>query len=225
MFHLAPFIQLIAVPEYRNVLIPRLGDMRTSWNFLKVIGQHNMLTDYFQEVIILWSYIIWIKCDVDRKEHVGRYYTKAKGTRAHKITIQAMWQLLSYLQEHNDDLKRRLLSLAHLDTTAENAELVTTLTVETFREHMTSVVVMNRGRNPNFYLWWQYMQMVGVLLLFIRTHRDGNWELHLYSFGQMLPYFDRYDHTDNTRWAVTYLAQMNQLPVEVLNPKNIISTQ
>ena len=30
-----------SVPEYRNVLIPRLGGLHTSLNFLKVIGQHN----------------------------------------------------------------------------------------------------------------------------------------------------------------------------------------
>ena len=78
-----------SVPEYRNVPIPRLGGLRISWNFLKLIGQYNAR--------------LWIKCDVDRKrpirgnttEHVmaGKDYANAKGTRAHKITLQAMWQL------------------------------------------------------------------------------------------------------------------------------------
>ena len=145
----------------------------------------------------------------------------AKGTLTHKITLQAMWQLLlpqllAYLQEHDDELRRRLLSLAHLDTTTKNDELVTILTSETFREHMASFVDMNKCRNPNFQFWWQYMQVVGVLLLFIRAQRDAIWDLHLYSFGQMLPYFHRYDHTNYARLGVIYLAQMNQLPVEVL---------
>ena len=34
---------------------------------------------------------------------------------------------MNYLQEHDDDLKRRLVSLAHFDTTTENDELVTLL--------------------------------------------------------------------------------------------------
>ena len=71
----------------------------------------------------------------------GKDYAKAKGTRAHKITIQAMWQMLlqqvmNYLQEHDDDLRRHLLSLAHFDTTTKNDELVTLLTMGTFREHI-----------------------------------------------------------------------------------------
>ena len=45
---------------------------------------------------------------------------------------------MNYLQEHGYDIKRRLVSLAHFDTTTENGELVTFLTMETFREHMSS---------------------------------------------------------------------------------------
>ena len=47
----------------------------------------------------------------------------------------------------------RLRHLAHLDTTTENDELVTILTMETFREHMARFVEMNKGRNPNFQFW------------------------------------------------------------------------
>ena len=43
---------------------------------------------------------------------------------------------MNYLQEHDDDLRRRLVSLAHFDTTTDNDELVTLLTMGTFREHI-----------------------------------------------------------------------------------------
>ena len=45
---------------------------------------------------------------------------------------------MNYLQEHDDDLRRHLVSLPHFDTTTENDELVTLLTMETFREHMST---------------------------------------------------------------------------------------
>ena len=45
---------------------------------------------------------------------------------------------MNYLQEHDDDLRRHLVSLPHLYTTTENDELVTLLTMETFREHMST---------------------------------------------------------------------------------------
>ena len=46
--------------------------------------------------------------------------------------------LMNYLQEHDDDLRRRLVSLAHFDTTTENDELVTLLTMGTFPEHIST---------------------------------------------------------------------------------------
>ena len=61
------------------------------------------------------------------------------------------------------------------------------------------------------------LQAMGVLLLIIRAERDGTWDLHLYSIGQIVPHFHRYDHATYARWGVIYLAQVNQLPVEVLH--------
>ena len=80
---------------------------------------------------------------------------------------------MDYLHEHDDDLRRRLVSIAHFDTTTENDELVTLLTMETFREHYVNFLEKNKCRNPHFHFWWQYMQMVGVRLMFIRVKRDG----------------------------------------------------
>ena len=75
-----------SVSEYRNVLIPKLGGLRIFWHLLKVIGQH--IQDSGLNVI-------WIESDLlggTTTEHVmtGNDYAKAKGTYAHKITIQAM---------------------------------------------------------------------------------------------------------------------------------------
>ena len=72
--------------ECRNVLIPRLGGLHIFWNLLKVIGQH------IQDAGLN---VIWIESDLlggTTTEHVmaGKDYAKAKGTHAHKITIQAM---------------------------------------------------------------------------------------------------------------------------------------
>ena len=51
---------------------------------------------------------------------------------------------------------------------------------------MSSFVEMNKGRNPNFQFWWQFMHMVGVVLLFIKAQTDGIWDLRLYSFGHKI---------------------------------------
>ena len=59
------------------------------------------------------------------------------------------------------------------------------------------------------------MKMVGKLLLFIRAQREGLWQLHLYAFHKMLPFFHRYDHTNYARWGAVYLEEMTQLPAKV----------
>ena len=79
--------------------------------------------------------------------------------------------------------------------------------METFCEHMTHFVEMFKDSNSNCQYSWQYMHMVGVLLLFISARGDGIWDLNLYLFGQMLPCFQRYDHANYARWGVIYLAQ------------------
>ena len=37
--------------------------------------------------------------------------------------------------------------------------------------------------NTNYVFWKTYMDMVDILLLFIRAEREGNWKLHLEAFA------------------------------------------
>ncbi|KAG1689631.1 hypothetical protein GQR58_007712 [Nymphon striatum] len=67
-------------------------------------------------------------------------------------------------------------------------------------------------QRPQFAFWLVYMEMVSILLNFIRAEREGNWELHLESFKRMLPWFAVYNHTNYARWGPVYLADMCQLP-------------
>ena len=72
------------VPEYQDCLIPRLGGRHTSMNFLKVLGQQ------IQDSGLL---TIWIESGILSPRTVeralaGKDYNK--GTRVHKINLQAM---------------------------------------------------------------------------------------------------------------------------------------
>ncbi len=61
------------------------------------------------------------------------------------------------------------------------------------------------------------MAMVSILLNFTRAQRDGLWKLHLHAFKRMLPYFFMYDHVNYARWGTIYLAEMANLPPDVLH--------
>ena len=60
------------------------------------------------------------------------------------------------------------------------------------------------------------MNMVEILLDFIRGERDGNWTLHLEAFAAMLPWLTIYDHTNYARWGPVYLADMKLLEMTAL---------
>lgn len=92
------------VPEYKDSLIPRLGSLHTSKNFLKIQGQHSQDSGLPT---------IWIESGILSPRTVERELAGEdcnKGTRVHKINLQAMWQLrlpqlLVYLEKKDDELK------------------------------------------------------------------------------------------------------------------------
>ena len=63
-------------------------------------------------------------------------------------------------------------------------------------------------------MWSTYMNMVEILLDFIRAERDGNWTLHLEAFAAMLPWLTIYDHTNYARWGPVYLEDMKLLEMQ-----------
>ena len=80
--------------------------------------------------------------------------------------------------------------------------------MDTFVDHI-------ENENPNIKFWWNYTEMVNILLYFIRAQRDGLWDLHRFSLRKMLPFFFRYDHTNYARWGTVYLAEMNRVSEEI----------
>jgi len=95
-------------------------------------------------------------------------------------------------------------------------QMVKILSTERYRQPIQEFAEALTVYDQNTEFWWQYMTMVSVLLLFIRTQRDGLWDLHLYSFNRMLLYFLWYDHVNYARWVSVYLAEMSTLPPDVL---------
>ena len=61
------------------------------------------------------------------------------------------------------------------------------------------------------------MDMVEILLYFIRAERDGNWTVLLEAFAGMLPWLTISDHTNYARWGHMYLADMKFL--ELIAPE------
>ena len=44
--------------------------------------------------------------------------------------------------------------------------------------------------------WNSFLEMMETLLVYVKSSRLGNWELHLHSMERMLKWFRAYNHTN-----------------------------
>ena len=85
-----------------------------------------------------------------------------------------------------------------------------------FQPLLTEFFTQKLHEHANFIFWWKYMDTVTILFIFTRAKCDGIWDLDLYSFSLMLPYFMCHDHYNFAHWGPIYLAEIHKLPATVL---------
>ena len=113
-------------------------------------------------------------------EHVmnGKAYKRAM--RAHKITLQSLWQLLmpfllEFCQKSSQDLFQEISDLA---CSLDNARaLIIFLKSPRVKKTLDEFVAKRAEENVNLKFWWNYMEMVSILLMFTRAQREGIWDL------------------------------------------------
>ena len=133
--------------------------------------------------------------------------------RAHKLTYQAMWEMLApliteYLDENNSTLSQQINKAVN---EKDYEELATIFVSESFQNVMNAFL-NDKCKNPNSALCYSYMELVSILLLFTRAQREGDWNLYLSAFKMMLPYFFYYDHPNYAKWGTIEFAEMHMLP-------------
>lgn len=69
-------------------------------------------------------------------------------------------------------------------------------------------------RSPTAALWFQYIEYVQTLKLFIRAERIGNWGMHLLAVGKMMNLFAATGHINYAKSSRLYLQMMLMLPNE-----------
>ena len=65
--------------------------------------------------------------------------------------------------------------------------------------------------NYMYAFWTSYLEMVQLLLLFLRATREGHWELHLSSIRDMIPWFFSYGRINYSRYLPIYYLEMIDL--------------
>ena len=74
-------------------------------------------------------------------------------------------------------------------------------------------------KKPTFSLWLSYIQMVQVLLMFLRGTRENDWNLHIFAVRSMLPWFFVTDRVHYARYGTIYWLEM--LCLETSHPGKV----
>ena len=133
---------------------------------------------------------------INATQHIMAGTGYARATRTHKLTLQALWQLLlpqlyTYLDGIDVTLRAELSKVCTSIDADHIAHMVDKLTTGSFWDAMKGFPAVLVVENENAEFWWDYMTMVSILLCFTRAQRDGSWDLHLYAFKRMLPFLFR----------------------------------
>ena len=72
------------------------------------------------------------------------------------------------------------------------------------------------GNNRTANLWVHiFIKSVFIMMLYIRTEREGDWPLHMEATKQMMPYVYASGHVNYARYGLFYPRSMEKLPVEI----------
>lgn len=195
--------------DYQRRIVLKMGGLHIAMNFLGVIGKH-MGGCGLEE--------LWIESGLMGEGAVqlvlqGKRYAKAM--RAHKLTYQALWQIL--MPMFRDWLRsKHPLLLDEIDKEIDDPlKLAEVLASDIFQGQLDNFMKSRSNDDVNFAFWIGYMNMISILLRFTRALRDGKWELYCESVCDMLPYLRRYDHLNYAKSVTAYLIEMSQLPEEI----------
>lgn len=145
----------------------------------------------------------------------GNHYNRSM--RCHKLLYEAMqrmcWKIfLEQLPQEKADFIQEIASELNASFPGNKYdELVNSATFEAVKEEYNSFISEKSQESPTFKFWISYIEMVDVLLQFVRATREANWELHLSSLRRMIPWFFAYDRPNYARYAPIYLMEMMNL--------------
>ena len=80
---------------------------------------------------------------------------------------------------------------------------------ETWRQEMVQ-------KSPTFQYWDTILNMELLGLIFVRSHREGNFPLYVESLKSFVPWFFAFDHHNYAWWIPIHIRDMESLPAPIL---------
>lgn len=145
--------------------------------------------------------------------------------RVHKVVAEAMSRLLwqefelwaettAAFEGINVNAIQHCLTSIRSDYSEANIKQVLHqapfLAVQELYEKFITTVLPQHG--PLAQLWLSYLDLINLVLQFVRATKEGNWKLHLQCIRQMIPWLFAYDRVNYSRYLPVYLCEMLSLP-------------
>ena len=208
-------------PEEFQHLVICLGGFHIALNDLALIGklfQESGLEDVFIESGLYGSSSTMALLQ-------GKSYNR--GIRGYKLVMEALLRLqweafCSWIKKGggvDDTEDERSLNLDLVNSVVERYRAYHVLCNSTKRVGNLLTRFKQEMSSKLFKFWDKYIEMVLLLLKFIRAEREGDWEQHL-KVTKMIPYFFAMDRLNYSRWLPVYTMDMHHLQKTALDVYN-----
>lgn len=185
--------------EYCSRTIVRLGEFHTAMAFLGILGKRFGAAG-FSDIMIEANIVASGSMNGVLS---GHHYNRSM--RSHKLMYEALSRLrlenfFSSLDDETNAIYRTLLeALASAYPKPEFLTLLESTALKRFQQHLDNYITEKCSANPTYRFWCSYINMIELLLTFIRATRTSDWKLHLSSVTDMLPWYFAYDRTHYKR--------------------------
>ena len=142
----------------------------------------------------------------------GRHYNRC--IRAHKIMYEAMERLRFQAFEktltaaEKDSFNAIAINVQEDSRRERFLEMCSSRSVAEAKAKYDQFIRTKSEENPSFAFWSNYLEMVQLLLLYIRATRTSDWSLHLSSLRSMIPWFFVTDRVNYSRYGPCYWLEM-----------------
>lgn len=198
------------VAGFSNVIV-RLGGFHLLMSFMGAMG-----------TIMAGSGLKQLFCEIFATNSVDKIllgHAYARAVRGHSLAYAALGGLIIDLLGLEEG---ELFALDTVIDASYNSRIdAEDPSLKRVTEKLSSLLKSIESRGPTAALWIQYFRMCTLMKNFIRAERTGDWNLHLHSVREMIPYFHAAGHLHYAKSAHLYYQDMVRLH-EKMDPQEFM---
>ncbi|KAJ8030514.1 hypothetical protein HOLleu_26961 [Holothuria leucospilota] len=193
--------------------VVRLGEFHICMSYMGIIGKR--FSDAGLRDILIESGVV-AQGSINSVLS-GHHYNRA--VHSYKLMFEAMEKLrfTVFLDNLTEEQVERYSCVLQEPTSIQQLLAIKFQDVSDLMACYDAFVKKRNQESPTFALWSSFIDMVQLLLVFLRATRDSDWNLHLAAIRLMIPWFFAYDRMNYSRYLPAYWLEMVNL--QATHPK------